>query len=169
MECVVKNAGDLKTFSSVEQLMEDLNNVKITKTLRITWFYQRIKRSIRKAIRIPKWWYQRAKRGYSDRDVWNADIYLAGVFAGVLQWYIDKGMGVSMAYISEDDPYGEDIDAMVFRRDAEYSKHIGVFREYLNNGPALNEKWQKEFGGVLDEDIKASVQWLSEHFTELWD
>ena len=132
---------------------------------RINRLYKRIKRS----VYYPKWWYQRANRGFSDRDMWNADIYLAGVFAGVLQWYIDKGVGVSMAYISEDDPYGEDVDAMVFRRDAEYSYHIGVFREYLNNGPALNEKWQKEFGGVLDKDIKASLQWLSEHFTELWD
>jgi hypothetical protein len=101
--------------------------------------------------------------------VWNADIYLAGVFAGVLDWYIHNSHGVSMAYSDPNDPYGEDVDAMVFRRDAEYSKHIAVFREYLNNGIALNEEWQKEFGGVLDEDIKASVQWLSEHFTELWD
>lgn len=133
--------------------------------LRIKRYYQLFMRS----IYYPKWWYQRARRGFSDRDMWNADHYLAGVFAGVLQWYIDKGMGVSMAYISEDDPYGEDVDAMVFRRDADYSKHIAIFREYLNNGPAYNKEWQEEFGGVLDEDIKASVQWFAEHFTELWD
>lgn len=122
-----------------------------------------------RSFHYPKWWYQRARRGFSDRDMWNADHYLAGIFAGVLQWYIDKGMGVPMAYISEDDPYGEDVNAMAFRRDADYSKHIAVFNEYLNNGLAYNKDWQEEFGGVLDEDIKASVQWLSEHFTELWD
>jgi hypothetical protein len=133
--------------------------------LRITRYYQLFMRS----FRYPKWWYQRITRGFSDQDMWNADHYLAGVFAGVLQWYIDNGMGVAMSYASEDDPYCEDLDAMVFRRDADYSKHIAIFLEYLNNGPALSEEWQKEFGGVLDEDIKASVQWLSEHFTELWD
>lgn len=137
--------------------------------IRIKWLYQRFKSSVRTVIRTPKWWYQRANRGYSDRDMWNADTYLAGVFAGVLQWYIDRGMGVSMDYISEDDPYGKDVDAMVFRRDADYSKHIIVFREYLNNGLAYNEEWQEEFGGVLDKDIKDSLQWLAEHFTELWD
>ena len=132
----------------------------------------RIKRlyiSIKRSIYRPKWWYQRARRGFSDYDMWNADHYLAGVFAGVLQWYIDKGMGIPTKYASEDDPYCEDLDAMTFRRDAEYSKHIIVFNEYLNNGLAYNEEWQKEFGGVLDKDIKASLQWLSEHFTELWD
>ena len=138
-------------------------------TLRIKWLYQRFVRGIRNAFRAPKWWYQRASRGFSDRDMWNADIYLAGVFVGVLQWYIDKGMGVSMAYISEDDPYGEDIEAMVFRRNADYSKHIAVFREYLNNGPAYNEEWQKMFGGVLDKDMQDALQWLSKHFQELWD
>ena len=133
--------------------------------LRITRYYQLFMRS----FRYPKWWYQRITRGFSDQDMWNADHYLAGVFAGVLQWYIDKGMGVPMAYISEDDPYGEDVNAMAFRRDADYSKHITIFREYLNNGLAYNKDWQKEFGGVLDEDIKAALQWFSEHFTELWD
>ena len=169
MEYVVKNAGDLRTFSSVEELMEEINNVKITKTQHIIWFYQRFKRTVRNIIHAPKWWYQRAKRGYSDRDMWNADTYLAGVFAGVLQWYIDKGHGVSMAYSVPDDPEGKDVDAKVIRRDAEYSKNILIFQQYLNNGLAWNEEDAKEFGGVLDKDIKASVQWLSEHFTELWD
>jgi hypothetical protein len=101
--------------------------------------------------------------------MWNADSYLAGVFAFTLQWYIDKGMGVSMAYALPDDEYGMDVDGMVARRNEEYSKHIAVFREYFNNGCAWNEEWQKEFGGVLDKDIKASVHWLADHFTELWD
>lgn len=132
----------------------------------------RIKRIYKDFIRIfymPKWWYQRATRGYSDRDMWNADTYLSGVFAGVLQWYIDKGHGVSMAYALPEDKYGENVDEMVARRDAEYSKHIAIFKEYSENGCAWNEEWVEEFGGVLDKDIKASVQWLSEHFTELWD
>ena len=165
----MKNAGDLKTFSSVEELMKELDSHRDTLLLRINRLYRQFIRSIRIAYRTPKWWVQRAKRGYSDRDMWNADTYLAGIFAGVLQWYIDKGHGVSMAYVSPDDPNGYDVDAMVIRRDADYYNHIAIFREYLNNGCAIDEEWQKEFGGVLDKDIKASVQWLSEHFTELWD
>lgn len=137
--------------------------------LRIIRLYQRTKRGIRNAIRTPKWWVQRVRRGYSDRDMWNADTYLAGVFAGVLDWYIHEGHGVSMVYSDPNDPYGTDVESMVIRRNTEYLNHIEVFREYLNNGLAWNEEDAKEFGGVLDKDIKASVQWLSEHFTELWD
>lgn len=133
--------------------------------LRIKRYYQLFMRS----LHYPKWWYQRATRGFSDRDMWNADTYLAGVFAGVLQWYIDKSMGVAMSYVSEDDPYGEDIYAMAARRDADYAFYASIFAEYHTDGLAFNESWQEEFGGVLDEDIKASLQWFVEHFTELWD
>jgi hypothetical protein len=101
--------------------------------------------------------------------MWNADMYLAGVFAGVLQWYIDKGMGVSMSYALPDDLYGEDFEGMVIRRDADYYNHILIFREYLNNGCAMNEDWKNKLGGVLEKDIKNSAHWLADHFTELWD
>jgi hypothetical protein len=126
-------------------------------------------KKIRIFFRYPLWWYQRAKRGYSDRDMWSADIYLAGVFAGVLQWYIDNGIGVSMAYAADSDEYGKNVDDMVIRRNAEYSKHIAIFKEYSNNGLAFDESWKEKFGGVLDKDINASVHWLADHFTELWD
>ncbi len=137
--------------------------------LRIKWFYQRFKGSVRNAVRTPRWWYQRAKRGYSDRDMWNADTYLAGVFAGTLDWYIHEGHGVSNIYAGGLDPYNPDVNIMVERRDEAYRTHIAVFKQYKENGLAYNEEWKEEFGGVLDKDIQASVQWLSEHFTELWD
>lgn len=126
-------------------------------------------KSFRRAISTPKWCYQRMTRGYSDRDMWNADTYLAGVFAGILDWYIHNGVGVCMAYIDPHDRYGTDVDSMVIRRDADYLTHIAIFTQYLNNGLAWNEEDAKESGGVLDKDIKASVHWLADHFTELWD
>jgi hypothetical protein len=137
--------------------------------MNIKFRIKRLYKLIMRSVYYPKWWYQRVTRGFSDRDMWNADNYLAGVFAGVLQWYVNKGIGVSMAYASEDDPNGENLDDMVARRDADYLFYASIFEEYKDNGPAYNEEWQKLFGGVLDEDIKAALQWLSEHFTELWD
>jgi hypothetical protein len=165
----VKNAGDLKIFNSVEELFDEITNTKVTVTLRIKWFYQRFKRNVRTAVRTPKWWVQRARRGYSDRDMWNADIYLAGVFAGTLQWYIDKGIGVPMSYASKDDPYGEDIDGMVSRRDEDYRNMINLFNEYHKNGHAINADWKEKFGGLLDTEVDDALQWFSKHFTELWD
>jgi hypothetical protein len=101
--------------------------------------------------------------------MWNADTYLSGVFAGVLDWYIHNGSGVSMAYSDPNDPDCEDIESMVIRRNTDYLTHIAIFQQYLNNGLAWNEEDAKESDGVLDKDIKASVHWLADHFTELWD
>lgn len=123
-------------------------------------------------IRTPwriKMIYQRATRGFSDSDCYSADYYLARQIAGVMQHLVDNSHGVPMCYADEDDPYAKNIDEMVKRRDADYSKHIAVFKEYAKNGPAWNKDWQKEFGGVLDDEIKESLIWLSEHFSELWD
>jgi hypothetical protein len=135
----------------------------------INRLYLSFKRSIRNIIHAPQWWYQRAKRGYIDKDMWNADAYLSGVFAGVLNWYIHSGRGVSMAYSDPNDPNGSDVEAMVIRRNTDYLNHIAIFTQYLNNGLAWDEEDVKESGGVLDKDIKASVHWLADHFTELWD
>jgi hypothetical protein len=137
--------------------------------IRIKWLYQRFIRSIRNAVRTPKWWYQRITRGYSDKDMWNADMYLSGIFAGVLDWYIHNSKGVPMVYADHDDPYSTDIETMVIKRNSEYLNHIEIFREYLKNGYAMSEDWQEKFGGVLDKEIKDSVHWLADHFIELWD
>jgi hypothetical protein len=137
--------------------------------LRINWLYQRFIRSVRNAARTPKWWYQRITRGYSDKDMWNADMYLAGIFAGVLDWYIHNSKGVPMVYADHDDPYSTDIETMIIKRNSEYLDHIAIFREYLKNGYAMSEDWQEKFGGVLDKEIKDSVHWLADHFIELWD
>lgn len=116
-----------------------------------------------------RWRKQRTERGFSDRDMWNADMYLAGVFAGILQWYVDNGHGVSMEYAYDLDLYNPDVDIMCERRNADYSKYINIFKEYSTNGDAFDEKWQKEFGGVLDMDMQEALQWFSKHFTSLWD
>ena len=131
--------------------------------------YWTITMKINRIFRHHLWWYQRITRGYSDRDMWSADYFLAGQIAGMLNWIVDKGMGVSMAYAAEDDPYAENIEDMVARRDADYLFYASIFDEYSKNGPALNEDWQEKFGGVLDSDLKEALQWFSEHFTEFWD
>jgi len=135
--------------------------------LRIMWFSQRIRSGIRNVIRAPRWWYQRARRGYSDKDMWNADRYIAGIFAGTLDWFVYKGQSISAEYHCP--PNLDDLDKAIIRRYAEYLYHSRIFQEYCKNGPAFDEQWKKEFGGVLDKDLQHSLQWISQHFTELWD
>ena len=113
-----------------------------------------------------KYAYQRITRGFSDKDCFNGDVFIAGQIAGIMQWMIDNGHGVSTFYADDlDTP----IEIMVERRNADFTKIIEIFREYSENGPAINEDWKSEFGGVLDKDMAIALQWLSEHFQELWD
>ena len=133
------------------------------------WKIKNATKSIYTIPRKIKWAYQRVTCGYSDRDMWSSDFFLASQIAGMLTWHVNKGIGISMSYASEEDPNGENIEDMVARRDADYLFYASIFDEYSKNGPALNEDWQEKFGGVLDSDLKEALQWFSEHFTEFWD
>jgi hypothetical protein len=135
--------------------------------LRINRLYYSFMRSFRNAILTPKWCYQRIRYGFSDRDWWNGDFYLAGVIAGIMEDIVNKGHGVATSYAYGD--WETPIEAMVESRDAEFNKYIAIFREYSKNGPAIDQEWVDNFGGVLDKDMQDALQWLSQHFQELWD
>ena len=135
--------------------------------LRINRLYRSFMRSIRNVIFTPKWWYQRARYGYSDRDWWNGDFYLSGVIAGIMEDIVNKGHGVATSYAYGD--WETPVDIMVESRDAEFNKYIAIFREYSKNGPAIDQEWVDDFGGVLDKDMQDALQWLSQHFQEIWD
>ena len=113
-----------------------------------------------------KWAYQRITRGYSDRDWWNGDSYIASVIAGIMEDIVNEGHGVASSYA---DDWDTPMDIMAERRDSEWNKYIAIFREYSKNGPAIDQEWMDNFGGVLDKDMQDALQWLSKHFTELWD
>ena len=127
------------------------------------------KTNIKRFLNSPYWWYQRARYGFSDRDWWSGDWYLAGVIAGIMEKIVNEGHGVANSYADEDNPFDTDVNILVERRDAEWNKYISIFREYSKHGPAMNQEWKDDFGGVLDEDMQDALQWLSIHFQELWD
>jgi hypothetical protein len=124
------------------------------------------KSSIKRFLKTPYWWYQRIVRGYSDKDMWNADRYLARIYAGTLIWYVHKGMGVPSVYA---DNWDTDIEIMEQRRNIEYYKYADIFRRYAKEGVWDTPEHVKEFGGVLDKELEEALQWLSKHFQELWD
>ena len=162
-------------MTSVDELFAELErrrNRENSILAKLEYAYWAVRRGMRAVWKSPyrvKWWYQRARYGYSDRDWWNGDWYLSGVIAGIMQDIVNKGHGVATSYADEDNPLDTDIDIMVERRDAEWGKYAAIFREYAKNGPAINQEWKDDFGGVLDEDMQDALQWLSKHFQELWD
>ena len=162
---------DLKELKSFEEILAETYYYRNTFGGRTNIVYHSIRRWIRSVIYSPrkiKWAYQRMVRGYSDRDAWNGDNFLAGQIAGILELLVNQSYSVPMSYGFGLDEYTPDIKIMVERRDADYKNIIMIYKEYHNNGIAYDEEWQKEFGGVLDKDMKDALQWLVEHFEELW-
>jgi hypothetical protein len=113
-----------------------------------------------------KYFIQRGKRGYSDRDMWSADMYMAGIFAGILRWQVENGHGVSMSWSVNDD---DSVDLLLERRDPEYIKYAEMFEEYAKNGHAWNKKWKEKNGGLTDDEVHDMMTWFAQHFTEFWD
>jgi hypothetical protein len=130
------------------------------------WHMRTLKYKFRHGIRWPKYAYQRVTRGFSDRDMWNADAYLAKTYAGILMWYVHTGMSVPMSY-SEN--WQEPVEVLAERRDIEYYKYADIFRRYTKGGMWDTEEHVKEFGGVLDKDMDEALEWFRNHFYELWD
>ena len=154
----------------MDEFFDELNS-RLTYRDRLDMIWWKLKSATRHIYTIPrkiKWAYQRVYRGYSDRDVWSGDYFLAGQIAGILTWIVKNGHGVATSYGTPPN-YEDDVEDMAARRDADYLFYASIFNEYSKNGPAINEEWQKMFGGVLDEDIQEALQWLSKHFQELWD
>lgn len=131
--------------------------------------YRKARYIIYRPFRSVKHAYQRVTRGYDDADMFNGDAYLARQISATLIWIVENGHGVSTAYQDPDEGWHPDVDRMVERRDADYRKYAAIFAEYGRNGLAWDEAWLKEFGGVLDTDMEDALQWLKEHFYELWD
>jgi len=121
---------------------------------------------IRRFFQHIKSFFQRGIRGYGDVDMWSADMYMAGIFAGMLRWQVEKGHGVSMSWAVSDD---DSVDLLLERRDPEYIRYAEMFEEYAKNGYAWNEKWKKKFGGLTEDEVHDMMTWFAQHFTEFWD
>jgi len=133
----------------------------------------KVKRFIRNIKDIPYRFiiypFQKARHGFSDQDAFNGDSYLAGQIAGILEWMVKNGHGVSMAYHEGEDPFNLDVETMVIKRDADYLTQAANFREYQKHGTAFDQEWKDGLGGLLDNEVEDLLQWLKDHFQELWD
>lgn len=141
------------------------------KTLRGRWgiFWHNRVMSI---FRAPKRFYyeikyfiQRGKKGYSDRDLWSADTYLARIIAGILNDYANSKHGVGPYYMED----GLTVDQAFKNLQKEYREKAKLFAEYGKNGMALNKEWKQEFGGLLDKELTNLLKWLVKVYPELWD
>ena len=157
--------------NTLSEIMEEFEKERKTLRWKVKYYLRKLPNPIRKIKKYPrsiKFAYQRVTRGFSDRDAWNGDIYLAGQIAGISEWLVQNSHGIPASYAYQPD-FNDPVEIMAERRDADYRKYIAVFREYAKNGHAFDQEWKDELGGVLDSEIDDSLQWFAKHFLELWD
>jgi hypothetical protein len=106
---------------------------------------------LRDGWREIRWGIQRARRGYSDRDVWNLDCYLDGVLAGGLR-KLANSTGYPSYYES-----GEKWTADLIRA----AERIEAYAD---------RRWETL---TDDDDIgighRDALRWCVEHWGHLWD
>ena len=147
--------------------LDDLPEYNFTK--KYTWWgfigkIERIVKYPRTLKNKTKYFIQRGKRGYSDQDLWSADMYIAEVIAGVLESYGNHKWGVGYPYSK-----GGDVNKEYIAMQKDYIKHAKLFREYAKNGMAISEKWKAEFGGLTEKELANILRWFTKVYPGLWD
>ncbi len=98
-------------------------------------------------VRKPKWAWQRMRRGWSDRDVWSFDRYLAGVIAGGLDKLSD---GISHPSDLTAEQWEDLLDEIA-----------GALLRYRNDDLMNNE--------ITHQEAVAALHRLADRFGDLWD
>lgn len=159
-------------MKTLDEIMQEHDAYMLTKQYKFDNIIYRLRRAVTSPLRWKRnveHWYQRARYGYSYRDAWNGDNFLAGNVAGILTYLVEHSHGVSMAYADSDSKWDTPVEIMVERRDAEYTKYAAIFAAYSKGDVWLTQDDVENYGGVLDIEMADALEWLHKHFYELWD
>lgn len=117
-----------------------------------------------------KWGYQRATRGFSDKDWWSFDSHIAEILSKALPLYVSQGIGTNSTFFEGDDIDNEESWKQAReKQDREYLKYADIFNRYANGGVCLDDVDAKESNGVTQEEYDEAMQWLAKNFGTLWD
>jgi hypothetical protein len=110
-----------------------------------------------KPLRTMKWRIQRARRGWSERDVWELHCYLASVIAGTVEHLRDHGMGYDPSMTEEE--WRDTLTRIVDPLKVDLNRHV--------EGETYSQAIEREKAerAAIDEALKLFV----EHFWALWD
>ena len=106
-----------------------------------------------------KYLWQRAKRGYSDEDLYSIDNYFLKTIVPMLEWLKDNKHGVPYEFTIDEQGHEIDIDLADQHWKAELSKMIDHFKAInLYHDTQNNEK-----------HIQEGFKLFAKYFTNLWD
>jgi hypothetical protein len=121
------------------------------------WVRRKIKYPPRPWSRV-KQAYQRLSRGYSDRDWWGFDSFLAGIIADGCKKFREEGHGWPGTYRDGSDMTIEQWNDIL-------TKIEDGFRAHLENDDFPDEERRKELTAKFEEGGKLFI----EYFGSLWD
>lgn len=137
---------------------------------RLWYLIKQIPRIPKNIFNEVKWFFQRGKRGWSDRDTWSLDHYICGIFAGSLLFLANKTYGHPCRMIDENNFPGccnscncSELWDSELRENAEKFKKL--YEEYYilklsDTDPNWAEQEQKTY--------KEVTEWLVKWFGNLW-
>lgn len=116
------------------------------------------------------WGFQRANRGYSDKDLWSIDSHLADIISKTLLRYVEMKNAVSVEYLKDGADYesSEAWDEAKELQDAEYTKYSKIFARYAENGLWYSPDAAEAVNGISQEEYDDAMQWLAKRFHTLW-
>lgn len=107
------------------------------------WFF------VRQCWRNLKAAWQRATKGYADRDVWNMDDHLLTLMPQMLDKLRETSHGYCAAFSCEE----------------EWFRYLNEISTHLRNAANLEESAYEE----KEKEVKTALAMLAEHWFALWD
>lgn len=99
--------------------------------------------------RQKKWIKQRIKYGYSDRDIWSFDSFLAKVIAGGIREVADYG-GYPSEYEDNPNRWKDELNFIADQFEW-YARHQFSFQEFKEKEDDFHKAWimlEENFGGL---------------------
>lgn len=166
----------MKSYKSVEAMLEDIEIEK--KKHPIKTFYFNVYYFFFHLFEIPgniyreiKWFIQRGQRGYSDRDIWNLDYYLAELISKSVLNLKNNHQGYPESkIIKTDEDWNEVLDKITYTFST--LKTIGDGDRIWTPLSKCSDEKLKRFNPISKEEhIKINAGWklFQRHFLNLWD
>ncbi len=133
---------------------------------RLTWrdrlaiYPARLRNVIRHCRLTVKWSYQRARRGYADVDVWNANSALCKLISSFVRELRIRGHGIPGSFVDEDG------NCLIDEWNAVLQKIEDGFEARLK---VYDCEYSDDDFDKLDELFKDGMHLFVQHFDELWD
>lgn len=145
---------------SIEQQLEDIRK-SMTWWDHISGFFYRLKECVMDFFRGIKWFIQRGRRGYSDRDLWGFSSYLSEMLVQALTQLNETKMGYP-ADIKTSGQWTDIIDEM-----------IEGFRAVKDNEEIFfTDKTNQQIEEEIAENnrrIDRGMYYFKKYFQNLWD